>query len=390
MRIVHLVCTFPPYRGGMGGSVQQMVDELVAGYQPHQVSVVCPDYGQRQKETNQQLIGYQVVRLASWFSIGNAAILKGLSKIWRSADIVHLHYPFYGTDGLVWWLKQKYPQTKLIIHYHMDPQASGWRGWFFKIFRGLFLAQLLKQAEAITCASLDYWQSSAAGRLNLNLVDKLFEIPFRVNTERFQPRLKDQQLSDELGLDNRRPTILMVGGLDRAHYFKGVDVFINSLASLRRTNSKLDFQAVIVGDGDLQKNYQALAERLELTDRISFTGAVSSQQLPLMYNLADLFVLPSINRCEAFGIVLLEAMASGLPCLAANLPGVRQVIAPGVNGELIEPADYADLADKIADLISDQSRLRAMAIASRQRAEQEFSLGRISELNDIYQRLITL
>ena len=211
-----------------------------------------------------------------------------------------------------------------------------------------------------------------------------------MDTERFQPRLKDQQLSDELGLDNRRPTILMVGGLDRAHYFKGVDVLINSLASLRRANAKLDFQAVIVGDGDLQKSYQALAERLGLTDRIRFAGAVSSQQLPLIYNLADLFVLPSINRCEAFGIVLLEAMASGLPCLAANLPGVRQVIAPGVNGELIEPADCVDLAEKIADLVSDQSRLRAMAIASRQRAEQRFSLGRSSELKDVYQQLITL
>ncbi len=390
MKIVHLVCTFPPYRGGMGGSVQQMVDELVADHQPHQVAVVCPDYGQPQNEANQQLIGYQVVRLASWFSFGNAAVLKGLGKIWRSADIVHLHYPFYGTDGLVWWLKQKYPQTKLVIHYHMDPQAGGWRGWLFKIFQKLFLARLLKQSEAVTCASLDYWQSSAAGQLKLDLAAKLFEVPFRVDTERFQPRLKDQQLSDELGLDNRRPTILMVGGLDRAHYFKGVDVLINSLASLRQANAKLDFQAVIVGDGDLQKSYQALAKRLGLTDRIRFAGAVSSQQLPLMYNLADLFVLPSINRCEAFGIVLLEAMASGLPCLAANLPGVRRVIAPGVNGELIEPADCMDLAEKIKGLISDQSRLRAMAIASRQRAEQRFSLGRSSELNDIYQRLITL
>ncbi|HNW19768.1 MAG TPA: glycosyltransferase family 4 protein [bacterium] len=390
MRIVHLVCTFPPYRGGMGSSVQQMVGELVASNQAYQVAVVCPDYGQCQNNTNQQWAGYQIIRLASWLSVGNAAILKGLSQIWRSADIVHLHYPFYGTDGLVWWLKKKYPKTKLIIHYHMDPQAGGWRGWFFKFFRKLFLARLLKQAEAITCASLDYWQSSAAGRLKLKLADKLLAVPFRVDTERFQPRPKDQQLVDKLSLNNQRPTILMVGGLDKAHYFKGVDVFLKSLASLKQVNSKLDFQAVIVGDGDLKKGYQAMAERLGLADRVRFTGAVSSQQLPAMYNLADLFVLPSINRCEAFGIVLLEAMASGLPCLAANLPGVRQVIAPGVNGQLIKPADWIDLAEKIASLLSDQSQLRAMAIASRQRAEQNFSLGRPSELNDIYQRLVAL
>jgi len=374
----------------MGGSAQQMVDELVASNQAHQVSVVCPRYGRGQGDSGEQLVSYQVLRLASWFSFGNAAILKGLGKIWRSADIIHLHYPFYGTDGLVWWLKKKYPKTKLVIHYHMDPQAGGWRGWLFKIFQKLFLARLLKQAEAITCASLDYWQSSAAGRLNLNLADKLFEVPFRVDTERFQPRSKDSELMNKFGLKRERPTILMVGGLDKAHYFKGVDVLINSLVSLRQTNPKLDFQAVIVGDGDLKKGYQALAERLGLADRVCFTGAVSPQQLPAMYNIADLFVLPSINRCEAFGIVLLEAMASGLPCLAANLPGVRRVIAPGANGELIQPADSADLAEKIADLIVDQPRLQAMAVASRQRAEQLFSLGRPSELSDIYQQLVIL
>jgi glycosyltransferase involved in cell wall biosynthesis len=390
MKVVHLVCSFPPYRGGMGGSAQQLVERLLIDWPDCSLTVVCPNYGQAIKKADKQFINdssaYQILRLSSWFSFGNAAILKGLGKIWRSADIIHLHYPFYGTDGLVWWLKKIYPQTKLVIHYHMDPQASGWRGWLFKIFQKLFLARLLKQSEAVTCASLDYWQSSAAGQLRLDLAAKLFEVPFRVDTKRFQPRPKDIKLINQFGLNPQRQTILMVGGLDRAHYFKGVEVFLQSLVILKQNQPQLDFQAIIVGDGDMKSSYQILARELDLTDSLVFAGAINSEELPSFYNLANLFVLPSINRCEAFGLVLLEAMASGLPCLASNLPGVRRVIS-SANGLLIDPNNANDLALRLQDILADQSKQEAMARASRQRAEQLFSLNRPSELVEIYQRI---
>ena len=392
MKVVHLVCSFPPYRGGMGGSAQQLVERLLIDWPDCSLAVVCPNYGQAIKKADKQFISdssaYQILRLNTWFSFGNAAILKGLTKIWRSADIVHLHYPFYGTDALVWLLKKRYPQTKLVIHYHMDPQASGWRGWLFKIFQKLFLARLLKQSEAVTCASLDYWQSSAAGQLKLNLAANLFEVPFRVDTKRFQPRPKDIKLINQFGLSSQRQTILMVGGLDKAHYFKGVEVFLQALAILSQDNPDLGYQGVIVGNGDLLGKYQNLASQLGLVDRLFFAGAVNSEDLPLFYNLADLFVLPSINRCEAFGLVLLEAMASGLPCLAADFPGVRQVIEPLVNGLLIKPNDASDLALQIKNILTDNQRRVAMAQASRQRAEQRFALSNHNELLDIYINVI--
>jgi len=391
MKIVHLVCTFPPYRGGMGNSARQMVERLASAQPDYNITVVCPAYDQPAVKTEQLKSvsqPYQVLRLASWFSFGNAAILKGLGKIWRSADIIHLHYPFYGTDGLVWWLKKIYPRTKLVIHYHMDPQANGWRGWLFKIFQKLFLARLLIQGEAITCASLDYWQSSAAGRLGLDLAGKLFEVPFRVDTDIFQPRPKNIQLLGKLGLKPDRLTILMVGGLDKAHYFKGVEVFIKSLEILNKDNSRLNCQGIIVGDGDLREKYQALASQLGLADRLFFVGSVDSEQLPQFYNLADLFILPSINRCEAFGLVLLEAMASGLPCVASDLPGVRRVIAPGVNGLLAQPNDENDLAQQIKHILIDNQQRTIMAKASRQRVEQRFALANHNELLDIYLNII--
>ena len=390
MKVVHLVCTFPPYRGGMGGSVQQMVERLAVAQHSYDINVVCPAYGRRFDPAEKRLSAsrpYRITRLPSWFSFGNAAILRRLGQIWRSADIVHLHYPFYGTDALVWWLKKSCPRTKLVIHYHMDPQASGWRGWLFKVFQKLFLARLLKQADAITCASLDYWRSSAAGQLDLDVADKLFEVPFRVDTDRFQPRAKDIVRLSQLGLKADQPTILMVGGLDKAHYFKGVDIFLQALARLKQVDSGFGYQGIIIGAGDLKNSYQVLARELGLADQVCFAGSVDSASLPRFYNLADLFILPSINRCEAFGLVLLEAMASGLPCLASDLPGVRQVIAPEVNGYLVKPSNAADLAQQIRHVFSDDQRRQAMSQASRQRAEQLFAVAKPSELPAIYERL---
>jgi glycosyltransferase involved in cell wall biosynthesis len=387
MKIVHLVCTFPPYLGGMGNSVRQMVEQLATARPDYDLTVVCPAYGHQAPVLlvpKASRSTYRIIRLASWFRFGNAAMVKGLDKIWRSTDIVHLHYPFYGTDALVWWLKKIYPATKLVLHYHMDPQAGGWRGWLFQIFQKLFLARLLKQAEIITCASLDYWQASIAGRLSLDLTGKLLIVPFRVDTDRFQPRPRDPQLLSQLGLKAERLTILMVGGLDKAHYFKGVEVFLKSLAILNRDYPELNYQAIIVGAGDLQSGYESMAKQMGLSKRICFAGAVDAAGLPQFYNLADLFVLPSINRCEAFGLVLLEAMASGLPCLASDLPGVRQVIDPPNNGLLIQPNNAIDLAEKISLVLTDKQKLLNMAQASRQRAEQYFSSAGLSELAEIY------
>lgn len=391
MKIVHLVCTFPPYHGGMGNSVKQMVERLVDDSPSDQIIVVCPDYNH--KSPTDEIIqlasgnSYIVKRGGSWIKFGNAAILKGLNKIWQSADIVHFHYPFYGTDGLIWYLKTKYPATKLIIHYHMDSWATGWRNWLFKIFRWLFLKRLLKQCQLVTCASLDYWQSSIAGRLNCLSADQLREIPFTVDTDLFKPRPKDSRLLNKYNLLANCPTVLLVGGLDRAHYFKGVEVLLRALAQLVK-NDNFCVQAIIAGDGDLRSDYQELANQLGLAKNIVWTGRVSNQDLPLIYNLADLFVFPSINSCEAFGLVLLEAMASGLPCLAADLPGVRRVIDPPTNGLLIKPGDEHDLAVKLKLLLADQQKLIAQGQASRCRAEKIFSANQQSQLPGVYHEVI--
>ncbi len=381
MKIVHLICTYAPYPGGMGHTTEEIVNRLAETQPDFKITVVCPSYGQ--KTVDYPTEGkYEIVRLPSWLSFGNAAIMRGLTSIWKTADIIHLHYPFYGTDSLVYFLKKRYPKTRLFIHYHMDPQASGWRGIIFNIFRKLFLAKLLEMAEVVTCASLDYWENSAAGQLKAISSDRVIEIPFRVDTLRFCLGSKDIKLLEKIGFNKDIPTLLMVGGLDKAHYFKGVDILLQALAQIS-SKYQSDWQLIIVGDGDLRESYQTLAVNLGIADKVFFAGRVSSGELPRYYQLADIFVLPSINRCEAFGLVLLEAMASGLPCIAADLPGVRKVIDDKC-GLLIKPSEVDDLVEKIISLLSNKDLRLTMSQAGRERAVSRFSANQPSELPAIY------
>jgi glycosyltransferase involved in cell wall biosynthesis len=162
--------------------------------------------------------------------------------------------------------------------------------------------------------------------------------------------------------------ILFVGALDRAHYFKGVQVLMQALDLLSDRSVRL----LVVGDGDWREAYQHKAAVLGLEEQVVFCGRVPDDELPLHYACSDLLVLPSTTRGEAFGVVLLEAMACGKPVVASNLPGVRSVVADGQDGLLVRPRDVNDLAEKMQVLLDDPERRRQMGLRGRSKVEEKY------------------
>ena len=133
---------------------------------------------------------------------------------------------------------------------------------------------------------------------------------------------------------------------------------------------------------------QSLARRLDVESRVRFCTDVSDDELPLYLRAADLFVFPSQNRLEGFGLVVAEAMASGLPVIIADMPGVREVIEPGREGLLVEPLIARDLVARIQELLDDPARRAAMGAAARQRAEERYSLEIVArQLLTVYEGL---
>lgn len=141
---------------------------------------------------------------------------------------------------------------------------------------------------------------------------------------------------------------------------KHIDVLLKAVKTL---DPSLDVEVDIVGGGDLLKELQQLAVDLGVRDRVNFTGYVSDEELRAILTKATLFAIPSIAELQS--IATMEAMASGLPIVAANAMALPHLVHHGVNGYLFEPGDADDLAAKLTDLLrAPEAELRRFKEAS--------------------------
>lgn len=326
---------------------------------------------------------YKVEELIPWMRFGLGAFMPQLLWRLRAFDLIHLHYPFFGSALIVALRKKISPKTKLVVTYHQDVNFRGWRKIYEKAARKLFLNFILEQADKIIVSSFDYIENSRIQKYYFTHIGKFAEIPFGV-PRFFRPRPKDAELLKQNGLSSDDKIVLFVGGLGDSHYFKGVSFLIRAISLIENKNIK----ALIIGDGNLKPDYQQQARELKIADRVAFAGYVEADLLPKYYNLCDIFVLPSINTNEAFGIVLIEAMACGKPVIASNLKGVRSVVDVGVNGLLVEPRNSKDIADKISYLIDHPNIMDKFSQNCQNSIEKKYRWSKITDkLINVYQNL---
>ena len=370
MRIAEVVCVFPPYKSGTGNiALENSKLFFKKGYR---VVVFTPKIF---KEVGKNNFSFKVERLNPILKYGNASVL--ISLFWRlkGFDIIHLHYPFFGSAEIIWIIKKfKISKAKLIITYHQDATAEGWIGKFFKMHYKYLTPRILKSADKIIVSSFDYLEHSNIKKLFKKYPKKFVEIPFGVDLSRFEPREKPTDLIKKYNIQNDEKIILFVGSLDKAHYFKGVDNLIKGFLRLQ-----LKARLIIIGEGDMKLEYEKKVLDFGLKNKVIFANKVNDYDLPRFYNLADVFVLPSISKAEAFGIVLLEAMASGLPVIASNLAGVKNLIKNGINGFLIEPNNINDLVDKI-NLLLNSEEVKKVGAKGRKIVESKYNKEKIDKI----------
>ena len=395
MKIAHIVCRFPPYYSGMGTVVFETAAELAR--RGHNVEVLTPDYYEEREikpvEAEPEKIHAPalekqidfVKRIEPTITYGNAARLPNLEKELDQFDLVHLHYPFFGTANLVRRWKIKNPEKPLVITYHMDTRATGWVGLFFKLYAKFYLPKILKVADKIIASSFDYVQASDAAALFASNPLKWVELPFGVDINRFLPALPDPDFIGAQGLDPNLPTILFVGGMDQAHFFKGVMILLEAI--LLAKNSGNVVQAILVGDGELRADYELKALGLGVSKLVKFVGRISDEDLPIFYQNADLVVLPSTTVGEAFGMVLLEAYASGVPVVASDLPGVRTIASEA--GTIFTAGKPEELCRILIEYFQPEVDHHAWRVAARNVAENKYAWPFIvTRLEVIYTELL--
>lgn len=349
----------------MGNAARRFAAGVAA--QGHAVTVFTPDYGDPGVVPADP--GVQIVTLRPWLKLGNGAWVPQLTAHLRGFEVVHFHYPFFGgvKSLLTGWLLWRF---RLVVHYHMDTVGAGWRKWVFAAHRRLFLPCLIRAASRVIVTSWDYAQTSSQLAPYLKYREKFVELPMGVEHHRFSPG-NAVELAQRYGVLGS-PVILFVGGLDDAHYFKGVDQLLMALVELPQA------RLVVVGRGNRLEAYRLLAQKLGVSSRVVFADAVSDLALPDHYRIADVVVLPSVARSEAFGMVLLEGMASEKPVVASSLPGVRTVIQPQW-GRLVPPQDPVQLAGAIREILDHPKQARQMGQAGRARVLEAYDWAKLSQ-----------
>ncbi|OGY89715.1 MAG: hypothetical protein A2927_00160 [Candidatus Komeilibacteria bacterium RIFCSPLOWO2_01_FULL_45_10] len=369
-KIAQVVSTFPPYRGGMGNVAYHLADQL--SRRTFEVEVFTPRYSLREHSFNSH---FKIHKLNPQFKYGNAAIVLQLAGYLLKFDVIHLHYPFLGASTAVLLAKLiKRKKLKFILHYHMDLVGRDWKSWVYKSYNWFFLKNLVRAADQIIVSSQDYLKNSLLNRFYGRYENKFRILPNGVDTDYFHPQNKDNYLVSKYRLNGKK-VILFVGALDSAHYFKGVNYLIKAVEFLNRD----DYRLIIVGDGDLKPVYENMVESSALSERVVFTGYVPDEELIKYYNLADIFILPSIDQSEAFGMVLLEAMACAKPVIATDLAGVREVVEKKINGLLVKPKNPELLAKLINELLNNPALCQEYGQNGRAKVEKFYGWDIVTE-----------
>jgi glycosyltransferase involved in cell wall biosynthesis len=324
-----------------------------------------------------------VHRIPSPVQWGNGSVVPSLAYRLKGFDVVHLHYPFFGGAEPLIVRKHVKPHQPLVMTYHMDVVGKGLKNVVFNAHRRVLFPWIVERVDRILVSSREYAESSSLADVP-GALEKTTVIPFGVDVERYHAGA-DREMRDQLGIPDGTPTFIFVGGLDQAHYFKGLPVLFEAL---ERLTDEL-WHGIVIGDGDLRASFEATAAARGCRHRLHFLGNVSEEDKPRYYRAADFHVFPSIDRSEAFGLVALEAAASGIPSVASNLPGVRSVVRHEESGLLVAPNDPSELADALRRMISDAWTRTRMGVSARRRAEEEFAWDPLmDQLESVYRELV--
>lgn len=344
LRVVHFAKYFPPNWGG----VETVTDTIARGTSDYglDVSVVCFD-----KKSNETIEnGVRIVRCKELLKPASQPLgIKYFGtclKLGRRADIIHLHAPNMLAALAAVLLPRK---THIVLHWHSDVVG---KGMIAKLTRPLERS-MIAVSTRIICTSQKYADSSKP----LSKVrDKIRVVPIGI-LDHTDARLEDTDV----------PMILSIG---RLVPYKGFEVLVAACKNIHASA-----KCLIVGDGPLRGDLQNQITAAGMQGRVCLLGQVDDTELAKLLKSATLYCMPSIERSEAFGVVLLEAMSHGIPVVATNIPGsgVPWVNAHGVSGINVTPNDPEALAEACNSILRDPQLREKYSQGARRRYEQNFT-----------------
>lgn len=365
MKILHLYKAYYPVVGGIENHIKLLAESQVA--LGHEVTVLVTS--ESMNTVRNVMNGVQVIKVGRLVSLASTPLSLRLFAQLRTMqpDITHLHFP-YPVGEIAQYFVGKSAHTLVTYHSDIIRQVK------LKRLYAPLMHKMLHKAERLIVSSQAYLQSSPVLAQYRN---KCVVIPFGINQERISTPMPEAaaELRRQYG---QGPLLLFVGVL---RYYKGLQYLIEAMKAI---NGKL----IVVGDGPYGYALRQQAFQAGLSAKVFFVGRISDDELPAYYQAADCFVLPASERSEAFGLVLIEALANGLPIISTELgTGTSFVNLHDESGLVVPPKDASALIAAVNRLFTEPHLRERLALGARARARLFRAERMVAETMAVYQQI---
>ncbi|SDG69429.1 Glycosyltransferase involved in cell wall bisynthesis [Pseudomonas benzenivorans] len=382
LRVAMFTNNYLPFIGGVPISIERLRRGLEA--MGNAVLIVAPGYREQAREAG------RVVRVPSILAMGENRefrlaniFLRRIGTAVRDfrPDLIHLHHPFWlGSLGLFLAHRLRVPavftyHTRLEHYAHFVPLPG-------TLFRNLISHALIKRF-ANKCDAVIVPTYSAEEYLRMiGVKTPIFVQSTGIEYQRFQAVTAEQvaTLRTSLGIGEEKVLI----SVSRLSNEKNIDFLIDAIASLRQRTER-PFRFLMIGDGHQRERLQKRIDELNLGAHFRLLGGVPPEEMAVYYRLGDLFLFAS--KSETQGMVILEAMAAGLPVVAVRSSGIDDVVRQGYNG-FKTPEKLALWCERVALLLEDDELRGEMSshalIVAREHSIEQFAEG----IKEIYATVI--
>jgi glycosyltransferase involved in cell wall biosynthesis len=374
---------FPPHIGGIEKVAEEQCKRLSKlGYQ---VSVLTSKTHKQNEHCMEgiRVFPYPVLSLAERVGLPYPVPLfkayRIFTEVIRKCDIVHVHGHPYISSYLACKIAKKYKKPLILTQHNTFIDFQSWLNIVENLNDWVVGSMVLRDADRVITVSrktMEYVLKLGADKsktsVMYNGVDQNFFYPMNKKKSR-----------DKLCLPENKMLILTVR---RLVYKNGLDTLIESASLLVRNRPNLLF--IVIGNGPDRKFITNRIRQLGINDNVRLAGFVPEELLPLYYNAADYFVIPSSSG-EGLPMVLLEAMACGLPVIATTVGGTPEIIKDMINGALVPPRNQEALAQAISKLLSLKKESQAIRIENRKTVEANFTWDKnMRQLIEIYEEFL--
>ncbi len=354
IKVLEVNKAYFPHVGGIESLVKQYSEEL-RQYCAVKTLVCRDDKG---KTVVDVVNGVKITRAGSfgtYFSCPvSLSFIRLFRKMSKNADVVHINVPFPLADIAL--LLSGY-KGRVAVSWHSDIVRQKKLMMLYKPF----MMYLLKRADVIFTATQGHIDNSD---YLPKFREKCCVLPYGISSEDYPETERVLFLTEKL-TDKSAVKVFFTG---RLVYYKGVDVLLKAFTRVQNC------ELFIAGTGELEKSLKSYAKSHGLSKKVHFLGFLPDNELKQAYEDCDIFVLPSVAKSEAFGIVQLEAMIYGKPVINTNLPsGVPYVSIHGKTGFTVPPSDAKALAMAVNRLARDKNIREIMGKNARERVLKNFN-----------------